>query len=216
MRQALSEITFTPAPGLVPSHLLTLPTPTGSSSSSSSLSSSLSSRSRRTDIKFTHFLISVLFIETNTLLPSPIHSLHSTSISLLERAGFRFNSRYDLSLPRFIVQNTAAIKPLLLSHCQAIIASLRFYSLRLSPFVFKPAILEPEMPLLHTYLQLHHQFEFTPFGLPIVLLKYCPIIQYFTLFPSLCYSNHYTHLPTDKILSLTTLFSDSLPLNLRI
>lgn len=56
----------------------------------------------------THFLISASFLETNTLLQS--HSLlKHPNISLLERAGPRFNSRYDLNAPRFIVINTATL-----------------------------------------------------------------------------------------------------------
>lgn len=105
----LSEISY-PYPWIRFPAYLPPPTRLTSSSPLSSLSfllHCLSSLSWNRN-QVTHFLISASFLETNTLLPS--HSLlKHPNISLLERAGPRFNSRYDLNAPRFIVINTATL-----------------------------------------------------------------------------------------------------------
>lgn len=99
----------TPTPGFVflPTSPPTRLTSSSPLSSLSFLLHCLSSLSWNRN-QVTHFLISASFLETNTLLQS--HSLlKHPNILLLERAGPRFNSRYDLNAPRFIVINTATL-----------------------------------------------------------------------------------------------------------
>lgn len=77
----LAKLKITPAPGLVFSTSQAHHYRRRRRRRSLSLSSpSLSSRFRRTDIKFTHFLISVLSIQTQHSFTNPIHSLNDKSI----------------------------------------------------------------------------------------------------------------------------------------
>ena len=125
----------------------------------------------------THFLISAPFVATNTLLQS--HSLLThPNKSLLEHAGPRLsiagmtsNRPFSL-LPKPPPSATCAC-----FHCRATKGIWLFYSLRVSAFVPRPAILEfglPDPTYIHSLLP---SLEFTLFQLPIVLLKYCPVIS---------------------------------------
>lgn len=73
------------------------------------LTSLLCTSSSLVEQKSSHsFLDLCFFPPIHTLLQ--LHSLFQTTTdSLLERAGLKFNSRYDLKSPVFIVANTAAV-----------------------------------------------------------------------------------------------------------
>lgn len=124
----------------------------------------------------THFLISAPFLETNALFQS--HSLLTNpNKSLLERAGPRINSRYDLKSPIFIVTKTAAISHVYLfplSGHQRNTAVLFTSSPSLCP-LSSQSRLRSASSYKHTFTL--PGLGFTLPQLPIVLFKYCPVIS---------------------------------------
>ena len=165
------------------------------------------------EIKFTHFLISAPFIGFHTLLQLQIHSLkHPTQIAS-RRAGLIFNSRYDLNARPFIVLNNAPPP----SHCLLPLSDNQrdMTVLFISTFALCPT-LEHQMPHA-TYLRsLQHFLKFTLFRLIIVLFQYCPIISTARIVskPLLLLSTLHSFVIQKTLKSLTTLFSDLLPLSL--
>ena len=185
----------------------------------SSLSSFLTSLPLLHDLRsrnqVTPFLISLPFRRSQHSFTVPVTLLESINKSLLQRAGFRFNSRYDLKSPRFIVRNTAAISHVCLFPIVRRPKQTGCYIHFESAFVPCPVLLELGLPhAISIHNSLHYRLEFTLPQLPIVLSSTVLSFQSVILLPTLLLLYMYTHLtPTS---SLTKVLLDPLSLNLHI